>query len=235
MTTPRMSTIKRLFAVSGNQCAFPGCPQSLVDTNTGKVTGKICHIKARSPRWPRYDPSQTNEERHAFENLLLMCQRHHDIIDFDVETYTVEKLQEIKQQHEAQSSGEPTITDELARQLQRTIHEIDIEQAGNTLTNVTGAEISNPPSDIVLGKVRIQQRGRDMKNVTGMKMEFNSDSREVNLVDKFTISQEHPGGRSSIQINADDPNAEVMFNKQSCDCGEPDERKEKHKENKPTI
>jgi hypothetical protein len=38
----------RLFAVTGNLCVFPGCTQSLVDKNSGKVTGEICHIKAQS-------------------------------------------------------------------------------------------------------------------------------------------------------------------------------------------
>jgi hypothetical protein len=98
---PTVATVKRLFAVSGNQCAFPKCRVPLVDPPSGKVTGRICHIKGRRPGSPRYDSQQTDTERHSFENLILMCPTHHDIIDADEESYTVERLQRIKATHEA--------------------------------------------------------------------------------------------------------------------------------------
>jgi len=55
---PTETTIKRLFAVSGNRCAFPGCTAVLV--TGGVVTGEICHIKAQNPQGPRYDPAQSD-------------------------------------------------------------------------------------------------------------------------------------------------------------------------------
>lgn len=66
------STIKRLFALSGNRCAFPGCFNSLVDP-PGKVTGRICHIRGRNTGGQRFDATQTDTERHGFDNLLLLC------------------------------------------------------------------------------------------------------------------------------------------------------------------
>ena len=96
MSYPSVATIKRLFAVSGNVCAFPGCRNPLVDSASGKVTGRICHIKASKPGAARYDASQSDNARNAFENLLLMCPIHHDVIDSDLESYTVERLQAIK-------------------------------------------------------------------------------------------------------------------------------------------
>jgi hypothetical protein len=42
-----VATIKRLFAVSGNTCAYSGCANPLVDVASGKVTARICPIKAR--------------------------------------------------------------------------------------------------------------------------------------------------------------------------------------------
>lgn len=98
-TEPTPATVKRLFAVSGNRCAFPKCPHNLIEGT--KVTGKICHIKARSEKGPRYDPNQSNNERRGFDNLILMCPIHHDLIDDDEDTYTVEKLIELKKKHEA--------------------------------------------------------------------------------------------------------------------------------------
>jgi hypothetical protein len=84
MTGPTVATIKRLFAVSGNRCAFPGCELPLVDEASGNVLGEMCHIRARSPDGPRYDPEQTEEERHGFGNLVLLCPTHHAIVDGDV-------------------------------------------------------------------------------------------------------------------------------------------------------
>jgi len=116
MAGPSVATVKRLFAVSGNRCAFPGCALPLVDEASGKVTGRICNIKADSPGGPRYDPEQSEEERHGFANLVLMCPLHHDVIDSDVETYTVENLLEIKARHEARYAGGAEPSDDVARQ-----------------------------------------------------------------------------------------------------------------------
>ena len=54
------------------------------------------------PGGPRYNEKQTDEERRAYENLLLLCHPHHVEIDQDDKNeYPVEKLQSIKQTHEA--------------------------------------------------------------------------------------------------------------------------------------
>lgn len=113
---PTTATIKALFALSSNRCAFPDCELPLVDPPSGKVTGRICHIKARSEGGPRYDPNQSDEERHGFGNLLLMCPVHHDVIDADPATYTVEKLLEIKRAHEALGVGGPEPGEDVVNQ-----------------------------------------------------------------------------------------------------------------------
>ncbi len=96
---PSLKTLKRLFAISCNQCAFPGCDSPIVE-GTGSVTGIVCHIKARSKKGPRYDPAQTEEDRHAFGNLILMCARHSKQIDSEPERFTIETLADIKEMHE---------------------------------------------------------------------------------------------------------------------------------------
>src|SRR5262245_30551379 len=113
---PSESSIKRLFALSRNRCSFPDCTTAIVQTS-GTVTGKICHIKARSPGGPRYDPAQTNEERHAFQNLILLCSVHHDIVDAEPEKFTVELLGEIKEMHER--DGDIELSMDGARQVRR--------------------------------------------------------------------------------------------------------------------
>ena len=98
--SPRVKTMKRLFALSGNQCAMPGCEAKIVDPDTNAVVGVICHIKGSKPKAPRYDPSQDNEARHGFDNLVLLCGTHHKIIDDNEGEYTVESLLSIKREHE---------------------------------------------------------------------------------------------------------------------------------------
>jgi hypothetical protein len=97
---PSSATIKRLFVLSGNRCAFPKCRTPLVDLG-GKVTGQICHIKAASPRGPRHDAEQSDGERHGFDNLLLLCPVHHAVVDADEVSYTVARLETMKATHES--------------------------------------------------------------------------------------------------------------------------------------
>jgi len=102
-TSPSQAAIKRLFAHSGNRCAFPKCGTPIVQEAT--VVGEICHIKAASPRGPRYDREQTAEARHSYDNLILLCANHHTIIDDDPEAYTVERLIKMKADHEGRSAA----------------------------------------------------------------------------------------------------------------------------------
>ena len=74
MTAPLLTTIKALFARSRNRCAFPDCSVPLTE-ESDTVTAEICHIRALSPRGPRYDRNQTPEERNSAANLVLMCGR----------------------------------------------------------------------------------------------------------------------------------------------------------------
>ena len=107
MGKPSVPTQKRLFAVSGNRCAFRNCPQRLVDEASGKVVARICHIKGNKPGSKRYDKMQTEDERQGFDNLILLCPVHHDVVDADDTTFTVEVLQRLKVEHEAKHREEP--------------------------------------------------------------------------------------------------------------------------------
>ncbi len=104
---PSRPTVKRLFALSGNLCAFPKCQSSLVDSLSGSIVGEICHIRGKMPGAPRYDATQSNEQRHGFDNLILLCNVHHKIVDDDYIAYTVERLLQLKQQHESKNTSIP--------------------------------------------------------------------------------------------------------------------------------
>jgi hypothetical protein len=109
-----MQTIKQLFAVSGNVCAFPNCREPLVIN--GVMVGEMCHIKGAKPTAARYDPAQSASERHSFDNLVLLCRKHHKIIDRDM-TYTADRLMKIKLDHEKKQDFRFGISDRLAAQL----------------------------------------------------------------------------------------------------------------------
>jgi hypothetical protein len=104
-STPTAAVLKRLFAVSGNRCAFPKCECHLVLEDT--LIGEVCHIRAASDGGPRADSSQSSEQRHGYENLILLCANHHKVVDDDTEAYTVDRLVKMKKDHEARWAADP--------------------------------------------------------------------------------------------------------------------------------
>lgn len=93
-------TLKRLFGLSGNQCAFPGCDKELVNRNNAKESN-ICHIEAANEGGERYRKNMTDKERADYDNLILLCVQHHEDTD-DVAEYTVKILKDMKLKHESQ-------------------------------------------------------------------------------------------------------------------------------------
>lgn len=89
---------------SGNRCAMPQCRKELVIAKTENdppvIIGEMAHIKGEKPGTARYDPNMTNNERNCYDNRIFVCRDCHKIIDDQPNTYTVEKLHEIKKQHE---------------------------------------------------------------------------------------------------------------------------------------
>ncbi len=100
---PTSEVLRELYLKSGNQCAFPGCCDAMVDEN-GNFTGQVCHIEAAEEGGERFNPNMTNEDRRAFGNLMLMCYKHH-VITNDVNIYTVPVLQKMKKDHEDKFSN----------------------------------------------------------------------------------------------------------------------------------
>jgi hypothetical protein len=66
------------------------------------MLGKVAHICAAEKGGLRYDPPMTNEQRRAFENLMIVCGKHHDIIDDkrNLKEYPADVLKKYKASHE---------------------------------------------------------------------------------------------------------------------------------------
>ncbi|MCY0970860.1 ABC-three component system protein [Chryseobacterium wangxinyae] len=96
------STVRRLDTLSGNECAEPTCTKKLVASDGISIVSKICHIEAASKDGPRFNESMTEDERRGFDNLILLCDEHHTIIDNkqNATIYPVELLKQWKSNHE---------------------------------------------------------------------------------------------------------------------------------------
>lgn len=133
---PTKDTLSRLFALSGNECAFPDCTQRLFNKKN-KFIGQVCHIAAASDGGERANVNMTPEERRKQENLLILCYPHHIETD-DVDEYTVGKLKEMKKNHEDKFRGvinlndyPPSIVDDMFQMEMRRMQ----EQVSETLDN----------------------------------------------------------------------------------------------------
>jgi hypothetical protein len=116
VNAPTITTIKKLFAVSGNQCAFHGCTERIVDEN-GTLLGEVCHIRGDKPGAKRYDATQTEAERQGFGNLILLCPNHHTIIDADEDRFSASTLRRMKKRHEDKSKTPFVISDKMAERI----------------------------------------------------------------------------------------------------------------------
>jgi len=99
---PTKDVLRELYLKSGNQCAFPGCYQTILN-DKGVLVGEICHIEAAMPGGERFNKNQNNEDRRAAANLIILCHEHHKETD-DVDEFPVSRLQEMKKAHEKKYS-----------------------------------------------------------------------------------------------------------------------------------
>lgn len=97
-------TIKLLFG-SASRCAYPECPEPLVFKDRGRLTvvAQVAHIRSEMPNGPRHEPNYDPALLNSFENLLLLCGKHHPAVDQHESVYIVEELEEWKAAQTAQT------------------------------------------------------------------------------------------------------------------------------------
>lgn len=95
----------RLFALSGNQCAFPGCANTVtyqVSPGEQPVTlAQRAHIVGVGRQGPRSRAVSLSDKVDAVENLMLLCGTCHLIVDRNPRIYSVAVLAKFKADHEA--------------------------------------------------------------------------------------------------------------------------------------
>ena len=91
-------TLKQLFSMGGQFCAFPDCTTPTFTMVAGQpvLTGEIAHIEASAEAGPRGNPALSESDRGGYANLLLLCPTHHTLVDKSDSSFSVEQLREWK-------------------------------------------------------------------------------------------------------------------------------------------
>lgn len=150
MSEISVKTIKKLFALSGNKCAFPYCKNQIIN-DEGSVIGEICHIEAKNSNGARFNSSQSDKDRQACDNLILLCPTHHKTIDSDPNLYTTEVLKQIKSEHEQRNRRVEKSEDSIFAKLLLNKH-----NANNTIVHNSGNIAINSPGVIQGEKVTVK-------------------------------------------------------------------------------
>jgi hypothetical protein len=104
---------RRVAERAGYLCSNPDCrhptsgPHS--DPKKSIITGEAAHICAAAENGPRYDPSQTAEDRKAITNAIWVCGGCNKKIDSDWKAWPKERILEMKAAHEQWIAGEAMI------------------------------------------------------------------------------------------------------------------------------
>src|SRR5580658_10128565 len=92
-------TRKILWIKAGGRCSM--CNEQLATDSTEEddpsVFGEECHIVAQSSGGPRADEIADPD---GYENLILLCRKHHKQVDDQRSHFTVGLLRRIKSEHE---------------------------------------------------------------------------------------------------------------------------------------
>ena len=93
-----------LWAISAGRCEYKGCNKVLhrdILTKKKYNSAYIAHIVADKPNGPRGDIERSGLLCDDINNLMLLCNEHHNLIDkVDVEGHSEIRLLAMKQQHE---------------------------------------------------------------------------------------------------------------------------------------
>lgn len=81
---PTVAVVKTLYGTSSG-CGVPDCPEPLYRTEGTSqdpiLNSRVAHIRARCPKGPRWDPTQSESDNRALPNLILLCLAHAAEVD----------------------------------------------------------------------------------------------------------------------------------------------------------
>lgn len=108
-----ITAAKTLFALSCNTCFYDACEEVLTKPEWKQVNGEVAHIRGERPGAARYEKSMSEPERRAYDNLMLLCPKHHKLVDrLEPDAHSVERLLKMKERHLAGCNGAKWASDE---------------------------------------------------------------------------------------------------------------------------
>jgi hypothetical protein len=190
-------TLKRLFALSGNLCSFPGCIKTLVNHDNAQDSC-ICHIEGAKPGGERYNPNMTDAERADYKNLILLCPQHHAATN-DVDKYTVEVLKKMKSDHESQYSSERLSKNpSMLKNVIYAISEINLQKDNEALSlNVFDISEKIFYNDLKENAEVVREYGvyQSKLNVLYDELELQGSIKKEKLLENIKIIYTHVKGR----------------------------------------
>jgi hypothetical protein len=105
--SPDAHTQRRLFAASAGYCQNPGCANELFVNASGESfhIAEMAHVFAANDGGPRAKPTLTQEERGAFENLVVLCANCHTMVDKAPDAFTNSMMLLWKREHANKLQG----------------------------------------------------------------------------------------------------------------------------------
>jgi len=166
---------KKLWGLAAAKCSKCKCNLFLANESRTNI-GKECHISSYKHNHPskgfsRYDSSLTDVERNKkYDNAILLCGHHHDEIDDrEGNEYTIEKLRQIKSEHEAWVAKKLAEDTDESWELKKRIDEVQ-------------RKIEIYEFEFKLNKSRFEWTKNELENKI---REIDGNHEEVDLEDEF--------------------------------------------------
>lgn len=157
---------KILWSKAGNRCSYnygkEHCDEELVRVVNGNLVleGEECHIVGEKPGSPRYVANY--QEIDSYSNRILMCKKHHKIIDDNEGKYTAGLLLKMKQSHEESIAERIKTKEPEPLIIKDSVFRTVVERANEAI----GMEVNRPAQ---FQNVTSELIARDVKSATGFK------------------------------------------------------------------
>jgi len=147
----------------------------MTDPSWSRVNGEIAHIEGEKRGSARFDPRMSEAQRQAFENLILLCPKHHKLVDWlEPETHPPHLLRGMKDRHHEACRGGWASDADLDRFAVLTLLETEGNRVPPTLVLTNKGVIENvgegSATDIVVEHVGGSRAGltiaQDLADVT---------------------------------------------------------------------
>lgn len=96
----KIKDVKILWGRAANRCALSNCKIELTTNGEKDTLGEMAHIVSKSADGPRACADVSPDLKDSYDNHILLCPTHHKVIDSSPKTWTVEKLKQLKEDHE---------------------------------------------------------------------------------------------------------------------------------------